>query len=239
MTVSPADCTPSCQLGLLVPTAPSVSWGLRLWRVVPAREPVPAPPTAEVPFLRCCLRRELISEDLPTLGTPITMMQYSTCWKRKGRGWAPPSPAPPYPRGTSVPTWGRPTPPAKTRGGSPGWAQQWARVSQQKGQALGRSWPTNLSSVIAVAAPNQLRDRWDDLQPTTTRHLPGGARLPSAPGGGTPTGIPPPASVVPHTSDAVCALRRGGGGRGPALSFRRKEESPRGTAGTATPSKDA
>lgn len=30
-----------------------------------------------VPFLRCCLRRELMSEDLPTLGTPMTMMQYS------------------------------------------------------------------------------------------------------------------------------------------------------------------
>ena len=119
-----------------------------------------------------------MSEDLPTLGTPITMMQDSTCWKRKGRGWAPSSPAPPYPRGTSVPTWGRPTPPAKTRGGSPGWAQQRARVSQRKGRALGQSWPTNLSSVMAIAAPNQLHGRRDDLQPTTTRHLPGGAGCP-------------------------------------------------------------
>lgn len=30
-----------------------------------------------VPFLRCNLLKELISDDLPTLGTPITMMLYS------------------------------------------------------------------------------------------------------------------------------------------------------------------
>lgn len=41
----------------------------------------------EVPFLRCSLRMELIREDFPTLGTPITMMQYSTFWNnRKGDG---------------------------------------------------------------------------------------------------------------------------------------------------------
>lgn len=51
----------------------------------------------EIPFFRCSLRRELMSEDLPTLGTPITRMLYSVLWKQGGcgqgaAGYRPPTP---------------------------------------------------------------------------------------------------------------------------------------------------
>lgn len=44
--------------------------------------PVPPSHAREIPFLRCSLRSELMSDDLPTLGTPITMMLYSAFWKQ-------------------------------------------------------------------------------------------------------------------------------------------------------------
>ena len=63
---------------------------------------------------------------------------------------------------------------------------------------------TNLSSVIAAAAPNQLRDQRDDLQPSTTRRVLWEPGLPRALEAGAPTGAPPPpARVHTHQSQAV------------------------------------
>lgn len=55
----------------------------------------------EIPFLRCSLRSELMSDDLPTLGTPITMMLYSAFWKQGGyvqaeAGYQPATPQQPH-----------------------------------------------------------------------------------------------------------------------------------------------
>ena len=178
---------------------------------------MPAPPTAGSTFPEVLPPQGVDERGLAHVGDPSHHDAVLCVLQAQGQGLGATQPAPPHPHTPSVPTGvGRPTPPAETQGGAPGWAQHWAWVSQQKGRALGRSWPTNLSSVIAVAAPNQLHDRRDDLQPTTTRHLPVEAWPPSAPGGGTPSGVPPAAGVVPHTSDAGCALGRGllGLGRG-------------------------
>ncbi len=37
----------------------------------------------QVPLCMCVLRKALISEDFPTLGTPITIILYSSTWLRK------------------------------------------------------------------------------------------------------------------------------------------------------------
>lgn len=115
-----------------------------------------------VPFPRCCLRSELMSEDLPTLGTPITMMQYSAFCRGRGQGL-----------GTAAP----PGPPPGARHGAPtarlrGWRPRCSGPRPAGGRAAlpGRRAPrTHLASVVAVAAPNQLSDHGDDLQHTSTR----------------------------------------------------------------------
>ena len=164
---------PGCQLGPPGGKRPPDELGSQALKCRPSTRTSACP--GELPFLRCCLRRELMSDDLPTLGTPITMMQYSRFCRRKSRDQGPTQTPQTHTRPGQLNRkdsrcTGPAHPPAETRrtGGSPagGTPHSW-------------HWPTtNLSSVIAVAAPNQLRDHRDYLQGTDHRHFPGGTGHP-------------------------------------------------------------
>ena len=120
MTVSPADCTPSCQLGLLVPTAPSVSWGLRLWRVVPAREPVPAPPNCRSTFPEVLPPQGVDERGLAHVGDPDHHDAGLHVLEAQGQGVGTTQPRTPIPPGHQRAHLGPPHPTCQDPRGVPG-----------------------------------------------------------------------------------------------------------------------